>query len=316
MQAVAGSNYLWDRCTREHAAAVLAANGYACLGPARSAAVVQCHSGQYSTRSDTGDASRCADCHASCYECVGAGPNRCSLCPEPLVKFGGAVGQCVAVCPPGFFRRDTENRPRPTARDGALCVTCTSPPGVNCSANGTVLVCDPTTGAQPQCVAAASLPATCVNPLLLDCADDEVLVCEPDASNPRCERLESSLSVPALAAGVALSAALLGYFAIAFLLQRARGGGGGGGGGGAAAPKPAAKPAPAAHPAHPAAAAPRRKSLAGGEATLEVEPGAPAPAPEAPLPTGWEAHTDGATGVRYYFNVSTGASQWERPAAL
>jgi hypothetical protein len=35
--------------------------------------------------------------------------------------------------------------------------------------------------------------------------------------------------------------------------------------------------------------------------------------PKQPLPAGWTEGKDPKTGVTYYYNVSTKASQWERP---
>lgn len=34
-----------------------------------------------------------------------------------------------------------------------------------------------------------------------------------------------------------------------------------------------------------------------------------------PLPAGWSAHLDPATGATYYWNASLGATSWERPSA-
>mmetsp|Transcript_42105 Transcript_42105/g.97473 ORF Transcript_42105/g.97473 Transcript_42105/m.97473 type:complete len:600 (+) Transcript_42105:210-2009(+) len=49
------------------------------------------------------------------------------------------------------------------------------------------------------------------------------------------------------------------------------------------------------------------RAFGGGDAPL---------ADKAPLPPGWEQHKDTASGQFYYYNTSTGVSQWHPPASL
>jgi len=50
-------------------------------------------------------------------------------------------------------------------------------------------------------------------------------------------------------------------------------------------------------------------------AELVWEPASQVNPPEAPLPVGWEAVVDEGTGDTYYWDTSTGATQWEHPGA-
>mmetsp|Transcript_15730 Transcript_15730/g.49234 ORF Transcript_15730/g.49234 Transcript_15730/m.49234 type:complete len:234 (-) Transcript_15730:197-898(-) len=50
-----------------------------------------------------------------------------------------------------------------------------------------------------------------------------------------------------------------------------------------------------------------------GAAATEAAPPSKTLRTEEPLPAGWSAHLDPATGATYYWNASVGATSWEKP---